>query len=49
MTTRAVTWTWTNWTFGVWYARFGKYKQGWGIDIGPFEIVWKRSTSNGSR
>jgi len=37
---RIVRWTWTNWTFGVWYAKFGSRRH-FGIDIGPFEVVWK--------
>jgi hypothetical protein len=35
-----ITWTWTNWTFGIWSGRFGHTKQlRWGIDLGPLEIV----------
>jgi hypothetical protein len=41
-TVRRVTWTWTNWTFGFWYAEFHK-SRAWGIDIGPFEMAWRKS------
>jgi len=37
---RTSTWTWTNWTFGIWYAKFGGKKR-FGIDIGPFEVIWR--------
>jgi hypothetical protein len=46
MIKREIAWTWTNWTIGVWYCRFGKYKRAWGIDIGPFEIAWRESVQN---
>lgn len=28
----------SNWTFGLWWGRIGKY-QCFGIDIGPLEII----------
>jgi len=34
-----VMWTWTNWTFGLWYSRVRKHRA-WGIDLGPLEIIW---------
>lgn len=38
-----ITWSWTNWTFGIWSARpirYGKVSDSrfWGIDLGPLEI-----------
>lgn len=38
---RKIKWTWTNWTFGVWFGRVGR-RQLWGIDLGPLEIGWYR-------
>jgi hypothetical protein len=32
------TWSWTNWTFGFWYMKFGQ-RRSWGIDFGPFEFI----------
>jgi hypothetical protein len=40
-TERKVLVTWTNWTFGPWYAVLNG-DQVWGIDIGPLEIMWRR-------
>lgn len=38
---------WNNWTFGVWWGRFGKMHMATkqrplriGIDIGPLEMMW---------
>lgn len=35
---------WQNWTFGVWWGRFGpaKMRLRWGIDFGPLEMMWTR-------
>jgi hypothetical protein len=44
-----ITWTWTNWTFGVWWDT-KKLKAG-GIDLGPLEgvVQWgKRWKSKGA-
>jgi hypothetical protein len=30
---------WSNWTFGFWW---WPGRTGWGIDIGPLELIWKR-------
>jgi hypothetical protein len=38
---REVCWTWTNWTFGVYWGHIGK-KFVIGIDVGPFEVIWKK-------
>ena len=36
-----VRWTWSNWTFGVWWGRCGPaYPLHVGLDVGPLEIVW---------
>jgi hypothetical protein len=37
-----ITWTWTNWTFGVWTKQFHRFRA-WGIDLGPLEMVWRTS------
>jgi hypothetical protein len=34
-------WSWTNWTFGLWYAKFGAHHM-FGVDMGPFEVMWKQ-------
>lgn len=43
---------WNNWTFGVWWGRFGKKTTNYtskpfhfGIDIGPLELMWSRKKS----
>lgn len=33
--------SWTNWTLGVWFYRVNKYCSHWGIDLGPLELTWK--------
>jgi len=33
----ALTWSWTNWTFGVWYCR---NMAAWGVDLGPFGFFY---------
>lgn len=33
-------WSWTNWTFGVWWDR--TKLRAWGVDLGPFEVVVRR-------
>ena len=33
--------SWTNWTFGPWYAHIGR-KHVWGVDLGPYDVVWER-------
>lgn len=33
------TWSWTNWTFGIWWDR--RKLKAFGIDIGPFEYMRK--------
>jgi hypothetical protein len=35
-----VTWTWTNWTFGVYWGPIGRTNV-FGIDIGPLELIWR--------
>lgn len=37
---RRITWTWTNWTFGVWAYPKKSRTKACGVDIGPLEIVW---------
>lgn len=33
--------SWSNWTFGVWWGPVGWYD--WlGIDLGPLELSWRR-------
>jgi hypothetical protein len=35
--------TWTNWTFGIWWGRFSKSKRQpnhFGLDLGPLELIW---------
>lgn len=32
-------WTWTNWTFGVWWDL--KRLRAFGLDVGPFELMCK--------
>lgn len=39
--TRLIRWTWTNWTFGLWYARMSRKSRAAGIDLGPLGIVWR--------
>lgn len=34
-------WSWTNWTFGFWSGRIGKWRC-YGVDLGPFEVVWRK-------
>lgn len=41
--TRTTTWSWTNWTFGLWWKGF-KRSNCFGIDAGPLEVVWKWPT-----
>lgn len=40
---------WNNWTFGVWWGRFGKMHMATkqrplriGIDVGPLEMMWTK-------
>lgn len=39
-----VTWTWTNWTVGVWWDRRarGRPVRRAGVDLGPLEAAWQR-------
>jgi hypothetical protein len=36
-----VEWSWTNWTFGVWYGKFSG-RHAIGVDMGPLELIWKQ-------
>lgn len=40
--TRNTTWSWTNWTFGVWKLE-KRHHKAYGVDIGPLEIVWRKN------
>lgn len=38
------TWSWTNWTIGIWWNRSTR-RSPWpcfGIDVGPLEAVWRK-------
>lgn len=32
---------WTNWTFGIWFGRINRKTKAFGIDLGPFEMLWQ--------
>lgn len=42
-----VRWTWTNWTLGVWWSR--RHFRAAGIDLGPFEAVYRPYATRGPR
>jgi len=35
-----VTWTWTTWTFGIWWDK--KKLHAWGFDLGPCELIYRK-------
>lgn len=42
---RQVNWTWTNWTFGIWWSSRRNRRlpyAAFGIDLGPLEVVWRQ-------
>jgi hypothetical protein len=39
MKLKYIRWTWTNWTFGIWWGLISRKKH-LGIDCGPFEVTW---------
>lgn len=41
--TRKVMWSWGNWTFGFWFYSPSSRTRTWGVDLGPLEVLWRRS------
>lgn len=37
---------WNNWTFGVWWIR-NRNRLRVGLDLGPFEVWWRREVRRG--
>lgn len=34
--------SWTNWTFGLWWGKFGRTGRFlFGLDLGPWELIWR--------